>query len=237
MSDETATARRETDDAKVGIVMTVAEARRLTDEARAKAAELWDVMLRLYRGGAHVALGYASWSLYCAAEFDIRKATAYRLVTAAEIVETLASLPGETPPPTTERVARELAPLRDDPAALAEAWEDANATAADRGEPVTATVVRETVQRKRGDFRAELEAAFAGADTADESDAKPVQRRVSLRSRFDAMVYWVEEFESAADGAVADGLDVSDADLAAGIGALDRVALSLRAVLAQRGRS
>lgn len=40
------------------------EARRLTDEVKADAAKLWQKLLRLYNGGAHTALGYASWETY-----------------------------------------------------------------------------------------------------------------------------------------------------------------------------
>jgi hypothetical protein len=51
------------------VPLTAQEARELTDEVKAVAAGLWRRLLRLYEGGAHTALGYASWHAYCAVEF------------------------------------------------------------------------------------------------------------------------------------------------------------------------
>jgi hypothetical protein len=66
------------------------EARRLTDEVKADAQRLWAKLLRLYEGGAHIALGYTSWATYCEHEFRLGKAYAYRLLQAAHVVDQLA---------------------------------------------------------------------------------------------------------------------------------------------------
>lgn len=51
-------------------VLSIDEARRLTDDVKADAAAMWAKLLTLYEGGAHTVLGY-SWADYCATEFDV----------------------------------------------------------------------------------------------------------------------------------------------------------------------
>src|SRR5215216_2974966 len=61
------------------------EARALTDEARERAQDLWQLLLRLYEGGAHLALGYTSWGAYFQVEFDGSRGHGYRLLRAARV--------------------------------------------------------------------------------------------------------------------------------------------------------
>jgi len=125
-------------------LFTAVEARRLTDEVKTDAAALWSKLLRLYEGGAHTALGYSSWAEYCAVEFDMGRDYSYKLLASARVVETLdESTNGR---PASERVARELTPLRDDPDLLREAWSEATA---EHGPQPTATQVREHVEPRR----------------------------------------------------------------------------------------
>ena len=133
-------------------------ARVLTDEVKADAAALWAKLLGLYEGGAHVALGYASWSDYCAAEFDMGKSHAYRMLDAGRVVGVLEvqSPSGETAEPArwrgvgqgiasvsgmppNEGQARELVPLLDDEAELVATWRELRAK---HGEKLTAEKVR-----------------------------------------------------------------------------------------------
>jgi hypothetical protein len=114
----------------------------------------------------HVALGYSSWPDYCAAEFDIGRSHAYRLLDAARVAELLEeSSPqsGDSVPPLpaggygrsagaplgvglpNEAVARELAPLKDDPDGLREAWTDITDRHGDRP---TAGQTREVVEQR-----------------------------------------------------------------------------------------
>ena len=69
--------------------MSEAEARAATEQVKTDAAALWRSLLRLYEGQAHTALGYSSWSDYCAAEFDIGKSRAYQLLDAGRVVAAL----------------------------------------------------------------------------------------------------------------------------------------------------
>lgn len=99
-------------------------ARDLTDEVKVDVETLWGKFLRLYRGNAHLALGYMSWAEYCQREFEFGRAHAYRMLNAAVVAEVLEESPNGDQP-ITEAVARELAPLRDDPDELRQTWEDA----------------------------------------------------------------------------------------------------------------
>src|SRR3954452_357157 len=90
------------------------EARALTDQAREQARELWRTLLRLYEGGAHAALGYASWAEYFNAEFRdagdrLDPKHPYRLLRAAR-VEAEISVHVDTEG-MREAHARVLAPL------------------------------------------------------------------------------------------------------------------------------
>jgi hypothetical protein len=119
----------------------MADARALTEEVRGDAETLWSKLLALYQGGAHLALGYGSWGDYFAAEFGRSRRRGYQLLEAGRVLEVVQSLALDAP--ANDAQARELAPLRADPAALRDAWEEASAT----GEP-TAARVRAAVQER-----------------------------------------------------------------------------------------
>jgi transposase-like protein len=126
------------------LALTSIEARNLTDEVKADARSLWRKLLRLYEGGAHHALGYASWHAYCAAEFELGQSRSYQLLDAGRVIDALDSTPGGTAP-THEKQARALVPLLDQPEDLNEAWEEA--VQISDGKPTTATVT-ETVRKR-----------------------------------------------------------------------------------------
>ena len=77
---------------------------------------------------------------YCQERWGMTHANAGRAIRSAEVAATLASPNG-----LTESQARELAPLRDRPEVLREAWQEANHRAETAGRKVTAEVVREVV--------------------------------------------------------------------------------------------
>lgn len=122
--------------------LTVAQARAITDEVKGDARALWAKLLGLYEGGAHTALGYRSWADYCAAEFEMSDASAYRLLQAARVV---AQLPIGSQP-SNEAQARELARLPE-PEVIREVWQEVKE---ERGDAVTAADVREAVDRRLG---------------------------------------------------------------------------------------
>lgn len=128
---------------QMGFQFSPDRARTLTDQVKHDARLLWTQLLDLYEGGAHLALGYESWADYCAAEFDMSKAVAYRLLQAARVV---GQLPMGNSPPQNERQARELARLPD-PEQRAETWA---AVIDEHGDDVTAADVRAAVDERQG---------------------------------------------------------------------------------------
>jgi hypothetical protein len=103
------------------IRLTEIEARGLTDEVKADAQRLWVKLLSLCEGKAHIALGYTSWAAYCEHEFHMSNGQSYRLLQAARVVNQLpiGSYPQVVSQvPESEVIARELAPLLNNPEAL-----------------------------------------------------------------------------------------------------------------------
>jgi hypothetical protein len=98
---------------------------------------------------------------YCTKKWGFSRQRSQQLIAAAEVVSTLsveevkvtlpqtnghAPDPVVVPPPTNERVARELAPLRAKPEEMREVWREAAETAATYGRQPTSTDVRTAVQ-------------------------------------------------------------------------------------------
>lgn len=101
---------------------------------------------RLYRES------HGTFEDYCRERWEMSRKRAYDLM-AAEEVRALLSPIGDTP--TNEAQARELAPLRDKPERMAEAWAEAQDTARENGRPVTAADVRAVVQPKPREAKAQ----------------------------------------------------------------------------------
>jgi hypothetical protein len=116
--------------------LDAAEARSLTDELKRDAKLLWRKLLQLYEGGAHTALGYASWHTYCKAEFGFSESKSYRLLDAGRVATLIPDIGNESQ-------ASELAPLRSEPERMREAFAEARRRAGDR--PPTIAQLRETV--------------------------------------------------------------------------------------------
>jgi hypothetical protein len=120
--------------------LTADAARVLTDEVKADAVALWSKFRRLYEGDAHAALDYSSWGAYYEAEFDQSANYGYRLLKSAEVME---QLPIGNSRPSSEAVARELAPaLRDNK--VEEVWEE---VVAEYGPEPTAAQTRGVVRK------------------------------------------------------------------------------------------
>jgi N6-adenosine-specific RNA methylase IME4 len=139
--------------------LTPEAARRLTDEVKADVAALWAKLLRLYEGGAHVALGYSSWASYFETEFAQTGTRGYQLLDAARVRGLLAD--STMVESLNERQARALRPLLDVPDDLRAVYTDLRAQ---YGDAVTAEVIRRAVQsRLGGDERRAAQAARIAA--------------------------------------------------------------------------
>jgi phage N-6-adenine-methyltransferase len=93
---------------------------------------------RLYRES------HGTFEDYCRERWNMTPQHGGRLIAAAEVaveLEPIGSIPSES-------VARELAPLRDEPDVMRDAWQDAQAASPDRAP--TAAIVREKVRDKMG---------------------------------------------------------------------------------------
>jgi hypothetical protein len=75
---------------------TKSEARKATDDVKREASQLWKRLGELHRHQVHRVLGYASWELYCLAEFNVSKSHAYRMIRAAEVEDGLVTVSGVT---------------------------------------------------------------------------------------------------------------------------------------------
>lgn len=105
---------------------------------------------RLYRER-----GFATFEDYCIERWGFTARFARYQMAGAEVAVVLGTMVPNLPLPTTERVARELAPLmRQSPERAAEVWRGLRAT---KGDGVTAADVREAVQQA-------TQPAAAGAD-------------------------------------------------------------------------
>ena len=96
---------------------------------------------------------------YCKQRWGFNDSRARQLIGAAETV-TRVTVNG-LPAPASERVARELAPLKDDQTELLAAWNEAQAEAAELGTQLTAQVVRNATRKRLARIRREQEAEHA----------------------------------------------------------------------------
>ena len=103
---------------------------------------------------------YGDFDTYCRERWGFTRSRAHRLIEASEIADVLPM--GNTP--TSERQARALAPLRDDPQAMAEVMEE---VAAEPGR-VTAEKISDKVAEKIAERVAEAAAVRAEAEASVE---------------------------------------------------------------------
>ncbi len=125
-------------------LMTEAEATTAERDIIATGNRLRSLLVEFYERRGWAALGYASWRGWASARLGESERSAYRELTAGMVERELlthGSNLGEIP----ERQLRPLAPLRNDPNAMHETWDRANAIAAESGKPRTAAHVAQAV--------------------------------------------------------------------------------------------
>jgi hypothetical protein len=98
------------------------------------------------RDGRLYAADYRTFEDYCAQRWGLRRSYAYEIIQSAQAAQLVSGTP-DTPAPQTARVAAELAPLREHPDRLREAWSEA---VEQHGPQPTAAQVRETVRGASG---------------------------------------------------------------------------------------
>jgi hypothetical protein len=92
------------------VVLTVEEARRLTDAIRSTGEVLYTLLERAHAGRAWAALGYPRFEDYVRTEFNMSRSRAYQILDQAKVVRALeAAVPHTaTVPAITEAAARDL---------------------------------------------------------------------------------------------------------------------------------
>jgi hypothetical protein len=100
---------------------------------------------------------HATFEDYCRDRWGISRAHAYRQIEAAQVADAVSpngrhadAEHADIPAPASERVARELAPLKDNPNDMREAWQE---SIEQNGSKPTARQVRAIVQRKKAPAR------------------------------------------------------------------------------------
>lgn len=92
-----------------------AAARKLTNEIKRAADNLWELLLEAWNSKAHVSLGYKSWNAYIDGEFDFGRQYSYRLINQGQVIKSLREAAEVSPMgdrlTVSEREARDVAPV------------------------------------------------------------------------------------------------------------------------------
>lgn len=101
----------------------LAEHEAVIERGMATFVEVGNALLAIRDARLYRATGYSSFEAYCKDRWGMSRFRAYQLIDASEISELLTNV--NSPPLTNESQARELAPLKREPEALQEVWEEA----------------------------------------------------------------------------------------------------------------
>lgn len=110
--------------------------------------EVGQALLEIRDGRKYRDRQFMTFEDYCKERWGMGRNYANKLIASAEVVRVIEPL--GTTVPTSQRQARELAPLLGEPTTLAEAWTEAQERATAAARTVTAADVREVVQRRTG---------------------------------------------------------------------------------------
>lgn len=97
---------------EVIVPLTKTQARRLTDDIKTTAGQLWVLLSEAHNRRAWAALGYDRWEDYVRVEFDMSRSRSYQILTQAEVVKAVAAAAGvvSTNVDISEGAARDLKP-------------------------------------------------------------------------------------------------------------------------------
>lgn len=129
---------------------------------------------RLYRDT------HATFEEYCRDRWGMSRSFAHDTIQSSSVVASLSAM-ADTPAPASERVARELAPLRDEPEVMREAWTEA---VEQHGPSPTAAQVRGVVNDVRGRSPAVARGSREAPCVGPETGICSKRRLRSRRRRF-----------------------------------------------------
>lgn len=141
--------------------------------------EVGEALLRIRDGRKYLKTADANGEMfstfedYCQDRWGMSRPYAYQLIDSAKVVSAMADIPADIPRPTTERQARALAPLRSQPARMAEAMSEA--AQASGGRP-TAAAITKAVERM-------AEAGAPPTPLRASGDADAARRRSAANGR------------------------------------------------------
>lgn len=124
-------------------LLALMECEKVIEQGLATFVDVGYALARVRDEGLYGAKGFETFERYCRERWDMSRPRAYQMIDAARVVD-LVSTVVDTEPPKSERVVRELAPLRDDPERMRAVWSEANERATN-GHGPTAELVRELV--------------------------------------------------------------------------------------------
>jgi hypothetical protein len=164
----------ESPQAEVSVLpMSADEARRAVDAIKGHMESARKLIYDLHQRSGWRALGYGSWRGCVTAEFDQGQRRLYQELAAAEAEVVLHHGSNETVGQIPERQLRPLAPLRDAPSLMREAWDEAKAasngtpTGRDVQAAVDAVIARRAPLPNQADF--------LDADEDEEPDDEPAR--------------------------------------------------------------
>lgn len=153
------------------MLMSADEARACVDRIRAGMEDVRAAVLDLYDREGWRSLGYDSWRHCIAVEFSMSVSRAYQLLDAARVDQMLSTDVESAPIP--EAHARELARLKDDPAAVREVWSELQ----ESSERITAGTTERAVDKRLGVERTTPQPATPEHDEPPLSTEPPVNKQ------------------------------------------------------------
>ena len=129
---------------RAGVARSFTENEAVIERGLATFVDVGRALLEIRDGRQYRAAGWSDFDAYCRERWGHGRDYADKIIAATRVVAELPTKVGNL----SERQARELAPLRDDPEAMAEVMEEATAEAEATGEKVTAGRVREKVAER-----------------------------------------------------------------------------------------
>jgi hypothetical protein len=127
------------------VAHSLAENEAVIERGLATFVEVGRALMEIRDGRQYRTAGWSDFDGYCRERWGFNRQRAHQLIEGADAVSTVVD--AGAPAPSNEAQARELAPLRDDPEAMAEVMDEVTTEAEETGGKVTATKIRAALGR------------------------------------------------------------------------------------------
>lgn len=129
------------------IAPTLESCERVIESGLQTFVEVGNALLAIRDERLYKESGFKTFEAYCQERWKFERAHASRLMDGAQVAAILSPIGGHL---ANERQARALAPLKDNPAALAAAWNEAEQEAREEGKKVTHARIEKVVAKRHG---------------------------------------------------------------------------------------